>query len=96
MVSLKDVFIVWRQSQKEDFLSMSGHGTNLVFFNKKKKDWTLRTHANPAPPIFDNISFLPYPATPIKEEGICALPLMRGEVIFYLAANFSLTSFFEN
>ena len=47
MVSLKDGFTVWRQSQKEDFLSiinymnvwlsmMSDYGANLIFFNKKK------------------------------------------------------------
>ena len=47
MVSLKDDFTVWRQSQKEDFLSIinyinvwlsmiSGHGTNPIFFNRKK------------------------------------------------------------
>ena len=46
MVSLKDGFTVWRQSQKEDFLSvyinvwlrmMSGLGGNPIIFNKKKK-----------------------------------------------------------
>ena len=47
MVSLKDGFTVWRQSQKEDFLStinyinvwlsmMLGHGANPIFFNNKK------------------------------------------------------------
>ena len=30
---------------------MSGNGANLIFFNnKKKKDWTSRTLANPPPP----------------------------------------------
>ena len=46
MVSLKDGFTVWRQSQKEDFLSiyinvwlrmMSGRGGNPIIFNKKIK-----------------------------------------------------------
>ena len=42
MISLKDGFIIWRQSQKEDFLPIlyclvSGHGANPVFFNKKIK-----------------------------------------------------------
>ena len=47
-LSLKNGFTVWRQSQKEDFLSilqyinawlsmMSGHGANPVFVNKKVK-----------------------------------------------------------
>ena len=60
MVSLKDGFTVWRQSQKEDFLStinyinvllsmMPGHGANPIFFNKKNKDWTSRTLPNPPP-----------------------------------------------
>ena len=43
---------------------MSGHGANPIFFNKKKKDWTSRTFANPPLPTSDNISFLPYPPTP--------------------------------
>ena len=38
---------------------ISGHGANPIFFNKKNKDWTFRTLANP--PTSDNISFLPYP-----------------------------------
>ena len=28
---------------------MSGHGANSIFFNKKNKDRTSRTHANPHP-----------------------------------------------
>ena len=43
---------------------MSGHGANPIFFNKKNKDWTSRTLANPPSPTSDNISFLPYPPTP--------------------------------
>ena len=43
---------------------MSGHGANLIFFNKKNKDWTSRALANPHPPTSDNISFLPYPSPP--------------------------------
>ena len=42
---------------------MSGHGANPIFFNKKNKDWTSRTLANPPPPhptMSDNISILPY------------------------------------
>ena len=47
MVSLKDASTVWRQSQKEDFLSiyinvllsmMSGRGANPIFFDKKRLD----------------------------------------------------------
>ena len=29
---------------------MSGHGANLIFFNKKNKDWASRTHDTPPPP----------------------------------------------
>ena len=39
---------------------MSGHDAKPTFFNKKNKDWTSRTLANPHPPTSNNISFLPY------------------------------------
>ena len=38
---------------------MSGHGANTIFFNKKNRDWTSRTLANPPPPTSGEISFLP-------------------------------------
>ena len=39
---------------------MSNHGANPIFCNKKNKDWTSRTLANPRhPPTSDSISFLP-------------------------------------
>ena len=66
MVSLKDSFTVWRQSQKEDFLSIIWFGsawclvtTQMQFSLIKNKDWTFRTLANPPPTTSDNISFLP-------------------------------------
>ena len=50
---------------------MSGHGVNSIFFNKKNKDWTYGTLANPptTPPLLilppsDSISFLPQPPIP--------------------------------
>ena len=45
---------------------MSGHGANLIFFNKKNKDWTSRALANPHLPTSDNISFYltPHPHSP--------------------------------
>ena len=58
---------------------MSGHGANLIFFNKKNKDQTYRTVANapPQPTTYDNTSLLPYPPplppTP-KEDVICVSP----------------------
>ena len=56
---------------------MSGHGANPIFFNKKNKDWTSRTLANPHPPTFDDISFLPYlSSTPLKVDVICVSPLI--------------------
>ena len=36
---------------------MFGHGANSIFFNRKNKDWTSRTLANPPPPTSDNISY---------------------------------------
>ena len=45
---------------------MSGHGANLIFFNKKNKDWTSRTLTYPPPPTSDSISFLLTPLTPLK------------------------------
>ena len=34
----------------KDWISMmSGHDANPIFFNKKNKDWTSRTLANPPP-----------------------------------------------
>ena len=31
---------------------MPGHDTNLIFFNKKNKDWTSKTLATPLPSTF--------------------------------------------
>ena len=51
---------------------MSGHGTNPILFNKKNKEWTSRTLANPPIPITsDNSSFLSYPPTLLKVDVIC-------------------------
>ena len=57
---------------------MSGHGANLIFFNKKNKDWTSRALANPHPPTSDNISFLPslVPPSSLKVNVICVPPLI--------------------
>ena len=54
---------------------ISGHGANLIFFDKKNKDWTSRKLATS-----DNISFLPYhpplPApTLLKVDVISVSPL---------------------
>ena len=49
---------------------MSGHGANLVFFNKKNKAWTSRTLTNPPPPMSDNISLLPNPRHDAY-KGVC-------------------------
>ena len=53
---------------------MSGHGVNSIFFNKKNKDWTYGTLANPPPPSLpipppsDSISFLPQPLPPPSHQ----------------------------
>ena len=52
---------------------MPGHATNPIFFNKKNKDWTSRTPANPHPSTPNNISFFPYPH--LKVDVICVSPL---------------------
>ena len=68
MASLSDVRVKKKTScQKyiDAWLSiMSGRGANSIFFNKKDKDWTPRTLANPPLLTSDNISFLSYPSTP--------------------------------
>ena len=53
----------WRFLANYIISMMSGQSANLVFFNKKNKNWTSRTLANPPPPTSDNISFLSYPTT---------------------------------
>ena len=55
---------------------MSGQGPNPIFFNKKNKDWTWRTFANPSPPTSDNISFLHHltPTSPQSGRHMCITP----------------------
>ena len=53
---------------------VSGYGANPIFFNKKNKDWTSRTLANPSPPTSENISFLPYPHPPQSGHHMCITP----------------------
>ena len=72
VVSLKDDFTVWRQTQKEDFLSVifnvwlsmiSSHGANPIFFKKKKKRLDVQNKAN-SPHTYDRqylIFALPIP-----------------------------------
>ena len=57
---------------------MSDHGTNTIFFDKKKKDWTFRAHGKPLPPTSDIISFLSDPpAPPQKRSHMCITPNLR-------------------
>ena len=57
---------------------MSGHGTNTIFFDKKKKDWTFRTLGKPLPPTSDIDSFLPDPPTPPQRRShMCVTPNLR-------------------
>ena len=42
---------------------------------KKDEEWTSSTLANPPSPTSDNISFLPYPPTPLKVNVIYVSPL---------------------
>ena len=44
---------------------------------KKDEDWTSSTLANPQSSTSDNISFLPYPPTPLKVDVICVSPLKQ-------------------
>ena len=62
---------------------MSGHGANSIFFNRKNKDWTSRTLANPPPPTSDNTSFLPV-------DVICVSPLSS----VYMKNNFFMEKCF--
>ena len=66
---------------------MSGHGANLIFFDKKNKDLTSRTLADPHTPTFDNISFLPYPHPPLKVNVICLSPLSSWDGGFFKVAS---------
>ena len=66
---------------------MSGHGANLIFFNKKKS-WTSRTLTNLPPPTSSKISYLPEPPTPhrppsppLKMDAICVSPLSKSQVL---------------
>ena len=55
---------------------VSGHGANLIFFNKESKEWTSRTLAGPPAPTFPPISFLLYPTPTPPQSGrhMCITP----------------------
>ena len=55
---------------------MSGHGANPIFVNKKNKEWTSRTLANPPPPTSDNISFCLIPPSLSKWTSYVYHPLL--------------------
>ena len=42
------------------------HGSNPIFFNKKKQIGRPEHSLTPPPPKSDNISFLPYAPTPLQ------------------------------
>ena len=48
---------------------MSGHGANPIFFNKKNKDWTSRTLANPPPYVREHLIFTLAPQSPLFQSG---------------------------
>ena len=64
---------------------MSGHGTNPIFFNKKKIGRP--ENSLPPPPTSDNTSFLPYPPTPTPtptpQSGrhMCITPKRNNDLI---------------
>ena len=110
MVSLKDGFTVWLQSQKEDFLStinyinvllsmMPGHGANPIFLIKKIKIGRLEHSLTPHPPTSNNISFLPctlLPLTP-KVEVICvSLPISVSTIKSIIISKFCPLKFWIN
>ena len=59
---------------------MSDHGANPTSFNKRKKDWTSKTLANPPPPspTSDNFPYTlppsPPPPPPVKVDIVCVSP----------------------
>ena len=79
MVSLKDGFNVWRQSQKEDFLS-------IIYHQHDVWSWTSRTRSHPNLSIRWYLIFVlgPYPIIPsphappppLTVDVICASPLI--------------------
>ena len=63
---------------------MSGHGANPIFFNKKNKDWTSRTVANPPPPYvryYLNFTLPPLSTPPQSGRHNVYHPLLR--ITFY-------------
>ena len=74
---------------------MSSHGANLIFFNKKNKDWAPRTLANPPLPTSDNISFLPYPPT-LKMDVIDVSPLIKNSIDILMISETKLDSSVPN
>ena len=63
------------------FCSAWCHVANAIFFNKKTKDWTSRTLANPHSPTSDNISLLTYPPPSLKVDVLCVSPLLIFEKV---------------
>ena len=70
---------------------MCCHG-GKAFFNKKNRDWTSRTLANP--PTSENFLFLPYPfpsnILPLASFQKIPVHVLQSTVIFY-AGLFSIT-----
>ena len=58
---------------------LSGDGANPIFFNKKKKDWKLKTLTNPTPPS----NHLTLPLRPITSY-LCLCITPKAPIIFYL------------
>ena len=104
MVSLKDGFTVWRQSQKEDFLPvisyinvwlsmLSGHRANPIFFNKKDKDWT----STPLRPITSHFCLTPLRPLTSKVDAICiSLPILVSTVKLIIISKFRTLKFWIN
>ena len=112
MVSLKDAFTFWRQSQKEDFLSIinyidvwlsmiSGHGANPVFFNKKELKISRPEFLLPPPaPLLLIASYFCLtrllPLTP-KVDVICvSLPISVSTIKLFIISEFCTLKFWIN
>ena len=82
MASLADVRIKGKISCQQHINvwpnMMSGHGTNPIFFNNKKKNWTSRTLANPSAPLRLITPYFALPPIPCQGgRHMCITPYLR-------------------
>ena len=68
---------------------LSDHGANPIFFNKKHKDWTSRTLANPPSLMFNNTTHTP----PQYRLHMCITPKRVHTKVIDLIIQFVVSNF---